>query len=187
MNIGRPISSAVLITVVSLLGCARAEADGSITGWVRDELNDPIVWVWVDAYAPSGEWASSGFSEFDGQYEIAGLSNGEYFVRTFVLECDFLDEWYDDVPVVGWEIPAAATPILVADGITSNINFVLSSGGAITGRVTELTGASLSNVWVDAYDLSGGLVKSAITETEGTYRLGGLPPAGITYEPRLWV
>jgi Carboxypeptidase regulatory-like domain len=49
--------------------------------------------------------------------------------------------------------------------------------GALTGRVTDVSGAAVSNVTVTATSLDTGQVRNAITGTDGTYKFG-LMPAG---------
>ncbi|MCX7591686.1 MAG: carboxypeptidase-like regulatory domain-containing protein [Kiritimatiellae bacterium] len=169
-----------IVVAATQLCLPTAGFTGSIQGTVRDEFDDPVALTWVDAYDAAGLWAGSGLTDFDGSYEIASLPNGVYYVRTFILEGDLLDEWFDDVPVRGLEIPATATPLTVTEGIISNINFVLSLGGAITGRVTDASGAGLGNVWIDAYDVDGNLIRSTLSEATGSYRIRGLP-AGSYY------
>jgi len=150
-------------------------ATGWIAGLVDDSQGAPVINVWVDAYDQVTEIrVDSGFTDTNGNYEIPGLTNGGYYVRTDVGSEGYVDEWHDEVIVAGWSIPSNATPVAVVNGATNIINFTLADAGAITGLVTD--GVSpLSNVWVDAYDSGGAYFDSALTEGSGGYYLSGLP------------
>ena len=132
--------SVLLIAACWLVGGGFGRA-GSIGGWVRNEFSAPVADVWVDAYRDD-VWTASGLTDTNGAYEIAALAPGTYYVRTFSVYDNLVDEWYDDVVAEeGWR-PDAALAVPVGEGLVSNINFVLNIGATITGRVTTVGGAA---------------------------------------------
>jgi len=56
----------------------------------------------------------------------------------------------------------------------SDVHFVLQPGAILGGRVRTTLGVSLSNIWVDVYDSTPEWIDSALTDTQGQYRLSGL-------------
>lgn len=173
---GAGTESALVAAIGALvLFSCRAFPAGTISGTVRDPGGYPISSVWVDGYDANNNWLDSGFTDGTGAYSITNLPNGNYFARTFVVSGDYVDEWYDNIPATGTEIPSQATPLSIVNGGTVTADFVLSHGGTITGRVTDIALAPLADVWVDAYGADGSRRKSALTATNGAYALAGLP------------
>lgn len=72
-----------------------------------------------------------------------------------------------------------ATPIVhVFEGMTNGgVNFALSKGARITGRVSA-AGAPLNTITIGAYELSGNLIASTNSDAEGNYVLL-VPPATV--------
>jgi len=98
------------------------EATGSISGKVVDDKNfEPMNIVYIFAYDESGHAVSAGVSGIelgkdidngDGIYQISGLRNGTYYLRSWIIFAlhpyftDYLDihynqqsydEWYDNI------------------------------------------------------------------------------------------
>ena len=160
-------------------------AVGRISGRVEDSETNAIASVWVDAYDDATNLVDSGFTASDGIYEITNLPAGAYYLRTDVIGANFIDEWYDDIPATGAGVPGAATAVSVSDSVaTTNIDFMLEQGGAISGQVTGTTtnALPLSNIWVDAHTPDGVRYGSALTGTNGMYSIPGL--AADTYYVR---
>jgi hypothetical protein len=179
----RFIGAGLAATLSTLfLTAADLRAAGQIAGTVNDTETNAIASVWVDAYDAVTNY--SGYADSDGTYSIPDVPAGTYFVRTDVVGANFIDEWHDDIPVTGPEIPVGVTAVTVVDGVTTNVDFLLTQGGAIAGQVTDTStnAAGLSNIWVDAYDESGYRVGSALSETNGDYEIIGL--FGNTYYVR---
>lgn len=153
-----------------------AVADGAIGGRVEDSDGSAVMYVWVDAYDADASRIDSGLTDFDGLYQIPGLSNGTYYLRTDVGYENYVDEWHEDIPVVGWTVPVEALPVVVGGGLTNTVDFVLEVGGSISGRVTDAWSGAISNVWVDVYDLDESRLKSGLTGTDGRYEVFGVPP-----------
>jgi hypothetical protein len=154
---------------------AEVQGAGSITGRVTDVDGYPLGGIIVDAYTVSGDWADFGYTDGAGAYLIESLSNGSYLVRTYAGESVYVDEWFDNVPLVGWEVATNAQAVAVGGGLTSAVNFALSAGGNVTGRVTAAVGGALTNVWVDAYAADGTRWRSGISGSNGAYAIYGAP------------
>jgi len=169
----------LIITAATLaLTCANGRGAGSIGGRVTSAGGSPLDAVWLLAYDSAGNWADGAITDTNGQYQIAGLTNGGYYVQTYDPGAFYIDEWYDNVVARGYEIPSSAALVAVSNAALTNISFSLTLGGSISGRVTDAIGAPLSNVWVDAYDTGGVLAKSGFSETNGSYTIPALPEGG---------
>jgi hypothetical protein len=151
-------------------------AGARIGGWVLSSGGAPLSNVWVDAYTASGTWVAGAATATNGAYEMVGLPAGQYFLRTFVAGLNYANEWYDDAPVVGFDIPAAATGLTMAAGLSAqNINFFLSSGGVIAGAVTNDAGVPVRSIRMDVQTTNGTWVASTWTDSAGRYAVAGLP------------
>jgi hypothetical protein len=157
----------------------------AITGTVSDDVTaSPLSGVTVFAVTSVGgtlTFANSAFTNALGQYSLAGLPAGNYFVATDG-NIGYRHEVYDNVPCPGTSCLTTAilagTPITVAAGATTaNRNFGLSPRDAITGTITDAsTGTPLSGVSVSVYSrATSSFVRSAATNTAGVYRVPGLP------------
>ena len=152
------------------------EEGGAIGGKVTGTAGAPLSNVWVDAYDLDGNRRSSSFTGANGAFEIAGLPEGVYFVRTDTLTQNYVDEWFSNVTAIGWDIPSSVQPVVAQAGIlTSNVDFSLAAGAVLTGRTRDPAGLALSNIWIDTYAQTGEFVESALTATNGTFRTIKLP------------
>jgi uncharacterized membrane protein/protocatechuate 3,4-dioxygenase beta subunit len=146
----------------------------SISGIVVKENNgQPIEGVWVEATEfYSGRWVNATATRADGRYIIDFLPPGAYRIRAFVTG-DYSGEWYSNT----YNREDAAI-VNAADGIeVSNINFSLSVGGTISGRVLQNTGGQpLAGALVSASDYDSGEWRSdTLTREDGSYIIHGLP------------
>jgi len=162
-----------------------AHITGKITGGGTNLRSIEVV-----AYSDSdadGEWESVAYTqtEFDGTYDLGGLSGGVYRLRFVDYSDDFVDEWYDDAVDL-----ASADGVTVAKSATvAGINAVLTPTSHITGVVTGPAGAPLADIAVNAYalvDASWQHVQSDYTDALGTYDVGGLTEGSHRVEFRDW-
>ncbi|MBN1672495.1 MAG: carboxypeptidase regulatory-like domain-containing protein [Kiritimatiellae bacterium] len=170
-------TSLPVLTLVAVLLPASVFAAGSIRGRVTRGGGIPVEGIWVDAYDQNNILVGSDYTDTNGQYQVSDLAAGDYYVRTDVVGANLIDEWYDDVPALDTDIPPEATVVVVTEGTVSGINFSLAAGGRISGTVTDSTNGPIADAWVDAYELGGSLLKSALSEADGTYAMAGLPAA----------
>ena len=129
-----------------------AHITGKITGGGTNLRSIEVV-AYTDSDA-DGEWESVAYTqtEFDGTYDLGGLSGGMYRLHFVDYSDDFVDEWYDDAVDL-----ASADGVTVAKSATvAGINAVLTPTSHITGVVTGPAGAPLADIAVNAYALVDG-------------------------------
>lgn len=184
---------------------------GSISGQVLGELEGfPVhahvcaisasdsVWFLPEGIWPATDenvpfrWARCVETDRSGNYKIDFLPTGEYFVFAWVDD-GYLPEWYDDAPT--WK---EATPVEVVDPEdTPDIDFALSIGGRISGRVvsrnqeTPVVGATVCAYQVDATDVTGEAnrveyARCAETDDRGQYTVTGLKPGSYLVVAYAW-
>lgn len=165
------------------------ELGGSITGTITDaDTATPLEDIEVDIFNADGDYITYGWTDASGHYSSAsGLATGSYFARTW-NRSQYLNELYDDLPCVAWCDPTNGTPIPVNEGLeTSAIDFALELGGSIAGTITDAdSGAPISSLYVDIYDINGGYVTYGWADGSGEY----LTRQGLTtgtYFARTWV
>lgn len=158
---------------------AELAAAGSISGTVTDAA-DPggLPGVCVTAIsADGGIGFASATTAADGTYTLSGLSADSYSVD-FDPTCNDLDSTAD--------LPqSTAAPVTVAAGASvTGINAALTSGGAISGTVTDAADpGGLAGVCVTATSSDGGTSSgTATTASDGTYEIDDLPPGSYTVE-----
>ncbi len=153
------------------------ERGGAITGTVTDSVTGiPLAYqVYVNLYDADGRLVKRQRTDGVGSYTFEGLPFGAYFVRTDID--GYADERYDDLPCPAGCDPTSGTPIVVTAGATtSEVDFALSTGGTITGTITDAsTGLHLANrFFVRLYDADGNRQAVWFTDAAGTYTFTGL-------------
>jgi len=147
--------------------------------------------VMVTLYTPAG----APLETFDvlpdfstGTYSIAGLAPGSYYLSAgepFGYNEGYYPQVYggaDCGPMAGpdWSAPcsfAGVTPLVIPEAGLSNVDFALSSGGSVSGRVVDATtGAGIPNAWVEmcvppTYYAELG----AIADANGNYVISNAP------------
>jgi hypothetical protein len=152
---------------------------GRISGTVTDAgTGAPIQNAFVDIYTSGGAYVTSAAANTSGSYmNLTGLPAGVYVARTFVIGQVYVNEIYDNIPCPALQCNVTAgTPIPVTPGATTpNINFALTGGGVISGKVTDAaTNMPLANVVIDVYDSTGDFVDTFFTDGSGNYTATGL-------------
>lgn len=155
---------------------------GSIAGRVREAVtNSPISEVEVDIYDSNGYYVTYGYTDNNGNYvSESKLPPGTYYSVSYT-DTYYLDEVYDNIPCPGGACdPTIGTPISVtATETVGGINFTLTEGGSMSGRVTdETTGDPIEDISVDIYDSSGEWIEYgySYSESSGWYECKLLPP-----------
>ena len=154
---------------------------GSISGRVtKDSDGTGIQNVWVYVYDSSWNWVKSASTDSSGNYTVGGLPSGSYYLQTWNNQ-GYIDEYYNNV-----RNQSNATLVSVTQGSnTPNINFGLTLGGSISGRVTkDFDGTGIQNVWVYVYDNSWNYVNDGGTDSSGNYTVGGLPSGSYYLQTR---
>ena len=160
------------------------EKGAAIAGRVIDTNGLALTGVYVNVYDVNTNWLRSGTTGSNGDYQVQGLAApGPVYVRTDAGSAPYpyADSWYWNVPALSAAIPTDAIPVYVAAGVTeSNVVFVLSQGGTISGVILDVQGRALSGVQVDLYAADGTSIVSVQTASDGAYQFSGLS-AGIFY------
>ena len=150
------------------------DAGGSISGTVYESNGVtpvPNAQVWAENYACCGGGNGAQTDE-NGSYTIAGLAPGSYRVGVHASESGLIRQFYTSTS--NWD-QATAVPV-TAGNDSPNIDFLLSAGGAISGRVLMANGVTPvpdADVWADSYDCCGG-GNGARTDDQGSYVIRGL-------------
>jgi hypothetical protein len=158
---------------------------GSITGTVRDDAGAlPIAGVTVSAFTESGSVAATGLTNAAGSYLLEGLGAGRYFLATSNA-IGYADEVYDNVACGSCD-PLRGRAVDVQGGATTPpIDFGLSRGALLVGKVTDARGASGGAATVSIFNGAGTLVARTQASDLGIYAVP--VPAGTSFarlEPR---
>ena len=167
---GTPITVATGVTTsgINFVLTAGGRISGTVTNGSTGIAN-----VTVQIYSSTGVFVSSATTGSNGAYASSGLTAGDYYVRTSGSQ-GFINELHLDIPCSNCTV-TSGSKVPVTLGATQTINFVLASGGSITGTVKDgATNALLSGVTVTAYTQFGSFVTSTSTNTSGTFTLSGL-------------
>jgi len=155
---------------------------GEVSGTVTDAHGTPVERVQARLLTGSGEAVAEAQTGPGGRYEIEGVRSGSYVMEfkpipgappAFSGSGNFLTTYFD-----GAETLASADPVEVTAGsATTGIDAAMPAGGRLSGTVKAAVGGeSLAGVTVTAYDASGDAAGSALTQSDGTYTVAGLPP-----------
>ncbi|WLE96430.1 MAG: hypothetical protein QTN59_17320 [Candidatus Electrothrix communis] len=175
------IATIVLVSFSINTGEAQeAPTGGSISGKITNGTAG-IAGVYAQAFQ-GVEWKGNApVTTGDGIYKIEGLADGEYIVRFWAQETDFITRWYSDSNVNGVDYNDA-TPVTVSGGNdTPGIDIQLPLGGSISGQVVNDTGCEsgkIENLEIKVYDTLGilrGITRTASLEEGGFFTVTGLP------------
>jgi len=141
---------------------------GTISGTVKDVDGNPVPSADVEVMDTSGYYVGYGYTDLEGKYIVSGLTTSSYKVQCWMY--GYVNTWYNNT--TNWY---SATPVHVTDGFdTPNIDFVLSRGGSISGKVTDKSGSPIPDLEIDAYDTSLSWQSYAMTDDSGNYAVSGL-------------
>ncbi len=156
-------------------GAFQIVSEGTISGTVTDEAGQPIQGVCTVAYTISGSLAGWAYSDAGGYYTITGLPAGNYYVA-----------FYSDNYAYSQADPIA----VIAGGNTAGIDAsLIAVAGSIAGTVTDDSGQQLQDITVRVFKLdsangSWNEVKSALTDSSGSYTISGLIAGNDIYKVR---
>ncbi len=167
---------------------ALAAGTGAISGVVTSssEAKEPIAGIEVcvqEAVATSVAQCTT--TKEKGEYEVAGLTEGNYDVKFSVPAesgLNYLTQFFN-----GKAIQTEAEPVSVVEGaVTPGIDAALLPGGMISGTVSSAaTKAMLADVRVCARDAGAEVERCAMTAADGTYAITALASGGyvVHFEP----
>ena len=116
------------------------------------------------------------FTDESGNYSFTGVGSGDYRLRTS-NGIGYEDLLYDDLGDVSCNPfcdPLSGGVISAGSNTTDTINFDLQPTPAISGNVTDNTGAIATGTKVEAYDSLGTEIASATTDVAGNYTITNL-------------
>jgi subtilisin family serine protease len=145
------------------------ELGGSISGRVTDaQTGEGIPYVLMDVYDSNGEWVPWLMWLYpNGDYTICKLPTDDYYLHTW-NDQGYIDEWYQ-----GAEPGSSPPPVHVeAPNDTPDINFALTKGGSISGRIVDPTGVAIETS-VNVYDGNGNYMGYDWSDSEGHYTVNG--------------
>jgi protocatechuate 3,4-dioxygenase beta subunit len=171
----RNLSTASTVSALTLTTNDRTGIRGGLT----DKQGHPIAGVTVRVNAVDGEYAGEATTGADGSYRVTNLQPGTYavcFQTTSQTKgpspTGYLSGCYRRQP---YGYGDSGTPVTVTAGKTVNgINDYLTVAGAISGRITDPSGAGIGNVKVDV-SFPWYAHYSATSSADGTYTITGLP------------
>jgi len=150
-------------------------ADGGIiTGRVTDGSGNGLPSVSIeirDAANYTFIWAGT---DDGGYYTAQGVPAGNW--RVFFRapqSTNFVSEYYNDKL---WQ--ESTDPVnVIAGQTTANIDAQLAAGGSISGRVIDMAGNGVANIYIRVCDASNNnwLPGSAATDSGGYYTFNGIP------------
>ncbi len=146
----------------------------SISGKVTSSGGSSLADLEVDVYALDGSFANWAVTDASGNYVVGGLPAGQYYVQTY-NESGYIDEWYNDDPVLLDPDGASASVVNVTSGNATGKNFVLAVGRSLGGTVSSSAGPGLADVEVRVQPVSGDFALSVTTDETGAYAVDGLP------------
>lgn len=153
-----------------------APATDRLAGTVSDPDGDPVAHAWVLAYLPGDGWIGSGVgrTDSDGRYEIVDLAPGGYSIQVLAPQGSGLaSRWHG-----GLTRPSATVFTIDDTQVAPPITTELVAAGALTGSVSDSTGAPVSDatVWLYAPDDVWVGLAVASTGSDGGFVLDGFRP-----------
>jgi hypothetical protein len=151
---------------------------GRIRGRVVDDAGHAIRRAMIQTFGAQARQPRMATTDAEGRYELTDLPAGTYQVTA--IKGAFVRQSYGQRSRSG-----PGRPIELADGQTvDRIDFVLSRGGVIVGRVIDEVGEPMAETHVQAMrftQMSGStrlvpVGRNATTDDLGQFRLYGLPP-----------
>jgi putative Ig domain-containing protein/carboxypeptidase family protein len=129
----------------------------------------PLSTVTVELVSRAGEVVASAISDQFGHYTVTGLAAGTYFART-VNDRGLVDEIYMDAGC-GTCDARIGTPLVVSSATDlTGIDFVLASGGIVSGLVSDTVGVVLGDVPVSLFAGTTTFAGVKTTSPTGYYR-----------------
>ena len=156
----------------------------SISGTVTDSSGAPVSGICVVAY---GDGSGSGYSTTDvnGNYTLSGLSSGSYRIRfTDCTNNNYGTVYYSASSSSGTESYSSASLVNISpasNGGLTGVDVQLQQAGTISGIVTDVSGAPLSNICVMATNGGSGFMSNP-TGADGSFSITGLPSGSYRVE-----
>lgn len=149
---------------------AQLTAFGRVTGVVTDGAGTPAAGALVRLHDAVGNLAGSTSTDIAGAYSLIAPDAGTYRLRfEGTYGSGLLAEWSDDSPM-----SAGAESIAIADETTIVRNASLDPAGTVGGRVVDIAGQPVANIWIQASDPDSWWTYGALTDATGEFELTGV-------------
>src|SRR5262249_32327095 len=127
-------------------------AGGSISGTVTIAgTTTPIAAVTVNVNYATGQFAGSATTDDLGRYTVTGLTTGQYTAQTSNA-LGYVNVLFNNIPCSSCSSTTGNKIDVSVGSNTPNVNFALTAGGRVTGRVTiETSGAGVADVTISLF------------------------------------
>ncbi len=143
---------------------------GVISGKVVNAAGTGIANVNIALYGSTDNYIASAVTDQDGNYKASYL-NGNYKIQVIPpTNSGYLSQWYNNK-----NDQSSADLVSVSTSNTTIVNPVLTTGGIISGKISNAGGNGLPNVAVIVFAANGAITFSVSTAQDGTYLITGLP------------
>ncbi|MCP4215288.1 MAG: hypothetical protein GY765_11565, partial [bacterium] len=161
---------------------AQLATGGGLSGRVTASTGTGLADVQVTVHGSGGDYVNSIFSDSEGYYTMEGIAPGvcKVFFDTYAAG-NYVGQWYNNKN--SYE---AADEIGITAGQTTILEDArLESGGMISGRVTDIVGNGLSQVYVYVYGPEYDFKGMTVTDDTGYYSVQHLKvgESKILFEP----
>jgi hypothetical protein len=141
---------------------------GVISGIIRDKEGRGIPGVNVSANDNTSQYSGSAYSDGSGKYVMNNLHTASYVVSAY--GGPYVAQFYQNTTD-----PLQAKLVAVQEGFeTPNIDFVLTLGGSVAGKVTDKNGVPIPGAYITVYDTNYMARSSAPCSDSGFYVASGL-------------
>jgi len=154
----------------------------TISGTVTVPEGGSLNYLWVNAWSETaGSWGNAMVEPSDGTYEIKGLSSASDF-RVDIWSDTYGYQIYNGKK--NWE---DATLVSTESGDAPGIDFSLSEGNTISGRITSgVSGTEpVADAWVNVWSESNRYGRGEPTDSDGYFTINGVDPAD-DYKLDIW-
>ncbi|MGK5737802.1 carboxypeptidase regulatory-like domain-containing protein [Micromonospora sp. URMC 103] len=166
----RALVAGAVTAALVLPGAAPAQAaeTGSVSGRLTTSTGVAATEVPINVYrADSYDHAGSAMTDADGNYTVAGLAAGSYVVGYYA---DGLPEQYYHHKSTPWD----ADPVTVTAGATTRVDEQMRATGTITGRLTDVAGNPVVDMYLQASEVDGSNSASGRTDEQGRFAMNAL-------------
>ncbi len=143
---------------------------GALAGTITDADGVPLAGMRVERWTGfAGSRVGSATTSAEGAYQFSGVPPGDWTIRAFDTNGNYVGAWYGDVRIR--EVSTLATTTY---DVTTVADISLDAAGSITGTVTDEDGVPLQSVTVriESNDLT--VDSTATTTASGEYAVNGL-------------
>jgi len=142
---------------------------------VQQENGLPLSGYWVRLFDENWNDVVATGTNDDGAYAFGRLQPGKYYVEATGETGDqrvFFPEYYQESAT-----REGATLLNLTGGLAENINFTLSKGLSVSGKVTRQTdNTPVASALVQVFDENWNHLQEVSTSVSGTYNLSSLIP-----------